>query len=526
MNNLNEKSYWASPLRFAGELENRFLDDYYSNSILLCRLGLAASLLLYMAFGILDTYVFPDSQDMVWLVRYLLVTPLYFTVFLLSFSPFFKKIMQPAVAIGVIVAGLGIVAIIEAANSNEIGQLLYFGGLILVPMVGYSFLRLRFVYATSANLIVAAAYLIAEIFYGRIFTHEAGLPIFISNCFFIFSANMAGMATCYGLEYFARRAFLSQYLLDQERAGEQRKREQTEAMLRVLSQAIGGVVHDLGNPLVSVQTGVQVLGMLIDEGVTDRHRLAKFVDIVNGGAEMLNCLRLSLIEQTRVLEGKPIPVDLQSVSVRKLVEKSSRYQKPGFVSGRQVTINGEEIDIQADEMKLITVIMNLIDNALKYSDGEVRIVWELRDEMIDIAVLDCGRNGRGISAAQASQLFVAFGRLEAQAAIEGTGLGLLSARKIVEAHGGEVFIQGHTDGTPDSPYFSTASQGRSLAMPAGFRTAFVVSCPHLRLLQDFNEFEARAYDPITDPRVFDSLASSTISGGDSPFHFPPYARAH
>ena len=58
-------------------------------------------------------------------------------------------------------------------------------------------------------------------------------------------------------ERLARSAFLANDLLDQERHHEKRKREQTEGMLQVLGQAIGGIVHDLGNPLGAVQGGAQ-----------------------------------------------------------------------------------------------------------------------------------------------------------------------------------------------------------------------------------------------------------------------------
>ena len=126
--------------------------------------------------------------------------------------------------------------------------------------------------------------------------------------------------------------------------------------------------------------------------------------------------------------------------------------------------------------------MNLIGNALKYSDGAVRVEWraacnEGGEPLLLMAVLDAGTRGIGISREQAARLFRAFGRLESHAQIEGTGLGLLSVQKIVEAHGGETFIEGFEDGTPASGPFTTA-RGRYPALLHGdFRTAFVATCP-------------------------------------------------
>lgn len=184
------------------------------------------------------------------------------------------------------------------------------------------------------------------------------------------------------------------------------------------------------------------------------------------------------MEQTRVIEGKPIPVERKPTSLRRMIEAGIRYQKPRFARGRQVVIDGEDLQISVDEMKLITVFMNLIGNAMKYSDGEIRVCWRTQADRTWIAILDQGQAGRGISEAQVRDLFVAFGRLEAHARIEGTGLGLLSVRKILEAHEGEVYIEGHQNGSSASPVFSTAQTAYSSMLRAGFLTAFVLVCPN------------------------------------------------
>ena len=190
--------------------------------------------------------------------------------------------------------------------------------------------------------------------------------------------------------------------------------------------------------------------------------------MIYDGAEMLNYLRLSLIEQTRVLEGKPIPVDLKATPIKTVVERGAQFQKPSFVRHRTVGIADAPDTICADAMKLTTVFMSLIGNALKYSDGDIQVRWLPYDfpdakggtakPVLLIAVLDQGTGGKGITEAQARQLFVPFGRLAAHDAVEGTGLGLLSVRSIVEAHGGEIYIEGTMDGTADAPGFTTTAR--------------------------------------------------------------------
>jgi signal transduction histidine kinase len=467
----------AVRLRFAPPLEAQFRADYFENSLVLARAALAGLMLMWVSFGVLDIYTLPVSLPKVWMVRYGVMFPLWFIVLLWSFHPSFSRAMQISISLLVFAGGCSITAMTAMAQPEELGHLLYYSGLILAPLCGYSFLRLRFWFATVANFAVLLVYLVTALGYQRILEAPQGATILINNLFFVVGANIAGMATCYSLEYSARRAFIANYLLEEERLGEQRKREHTEAMLQILSQAIGGVVHDLGNPLTSVQTGVQTLELVLKMPQPNQKTVWDLISFIDRGAQMLNALRLSLMEQTRVLEGKPTPVDLHPTPIRAIVEAAASHQDPRYRGERPITLSGPDCEVVADEMKLTTVFMNLIGNALKYSEGEVHIGWHIEGTRVLIAVSDQGHEGRGITQEQAQRLFVAFSRLEAHSKVQGTGLGLLSVRHILSAHGGEVFIEGTLDGTADSAPFSTAETEHRPVRAPDFRTAFVVTCP-------------------------------------------------
>lgn len=262
-----------------------------------------------------------------------------------------------------------------------------------------------------------------------------------------------------------------------ERQEERRQRERTEARLQVLSRAAGAMVHDLGNPLTSVQAGVGTLETLLEEGRTDPEALRELIGIAQEGTEMLTYLRQALLEEVRALEGREIPLELRPTSLRPVLEAAARSQRLRVPSGREVMLVGEDLELHADSMRLVTVFMNLIANALKYSDGDVRVTWRAAGERALVAVLDRGTEGRGLTRDQAGRLFVPFGRLEAHAQVEGTGLGLLSARRTVEAHGGELYVEGFADGTPDAEPFTTAAGAYPSMLEEGFRTAFVAACP-------------------------------------------------
>ena len=465
----------ARRLRFPVALERQFQRVYFDNSLAICRVAMAMTLLMWMAFGVLDYFVLPVSRPQVWFVRFFVISPVLLIIFLLSFTRYFRRLMQFGLFVDVLVGGFGLILISATAQPNEPGYSFYYAGLMLIPLISYSFARMRFWNATIANWIVVLVYVASAVFSQNILQIPQGKTTFLNSIFFILAANVAGMGACYSLELYARQTFVANYLLQLERDEQKRKREQTESALHVLSQAIGIIVHDLGTPLTSIQLGADTLELSIEKGKDDRDNLHRITGFIKNGAQLLNYLRLSLMEQLRVLEGQPVPIDAEPTSLREIIEAGIRYQKPRFANGREVVLADGDIEINLDKMRMITVFMNLIGNALKYSDGKVSIFWRAEKECVLVAVADVGQNGRGITREQASQLFVAFGRLDMHKSIEGTGFGLLSAQKIIEAHGGQLWIEGTENGTPESPLFSGANWPTMLA--DDFRTAFVVSLP-------------------------------------------------
>lgn len=480
----------ARPLpRLAPELERRFQTDYYARvhpglrlvSLLLAAL-IAAQTLLMAGMPAPPDLAVGAPEFVLWLC-----------VFCLTWVRGFGRVWQPVlVLLGAVTAALVLGSLGHAISGppgftlggppgrggpphppSSIPMRFSFVLQMSVLMVTLSTLRLPF---RAASLLQGLVFAIGLGDFGTNLPAQA--DVLRDLRFIILPALLLLLAlllAAFAQERLARSAFYAGYLLEEERDDERRRREQTEGHLRVLARAIGGIVHDLGNPLTAVQLGADLLDMQADSG--SAAALRKTNGAVREGAQMLGALRLSLIEQTRVLEGKSIPVDRRAEPLRPIVEAGARFQNSRLTSGRALTLDGGDVDVCADRQKLVTVFMNLIGNALKYSDGEVRIVWRAAGDAVLVGVLDRGTQSRGVTETQAAQLFTPFGRLDIHAQAEGTGLGLVSARKIVEAHGGEIFVEGHTDGTPASPPFTTA-QGRypSLLTP-GFVTGFVIACP-------------------------------------------------
>jgi light-regulated signal transduction histidine kinase (bacteriophytochrome) len=107
--------------------------------------------------------------------------------------------------------------------------------------------------------------------------------------------------------------------------------------------------------------------------------------------------------------------------------------------GARVTV-GELPTVRGDRAQLVSLLQNLISNALKFHGEQpprVRIDGRRAGELWELSVAD---NGIGIEADYVERIFMIFQRLHSREAYEGTGIGLALARKIVEYHGGEIWL--------------------------------------------------------------------------------------
>ena len=98
--------------------------------------------------------------------------------------------------------------------------------------------------------------------------------------------------------------------------------------------------------------------------------------------------------------------------------------------------------MHADELRLERILHNLLENAVKYSPdgGKIKVSARLEDDHMVIGVSD---EGIGISLHDQARLFSPFERLAAQRleGVKGIGLGLLVCRRLVEAHGGRIWVE-------------------------------------------------------------------------------------
>jgi PAS domain S-box-containing protein len=210
----------------------------------------------------------------------------------------------------------------------------------------------------------------------------------------------------------------------------QRSNEELEQFAYVAS-------HDLQEPLRMISSYVQLISKRIDSGKTEG--LGEYMEFAIGGVNRIQALISDLLQYSRVhRKGSPFAeVDLNEVMT--IVTKAHLMNRISE-TGALVTF-GPMPKVMGDSFQLIRLLQNLVDNALKFrkpdNTPEVTVTAEDRGDYWKFAVSD---NGIGIDDKFYSRIFVIFQRLHAREEYEGTGIGLAVCKKIVERHGGEMWV--------------------------------------------------------------------------------------
>jgi signal transduction histidine kinase len=194
--------------------------------------------------------------------------------------------------------------------------------------------------------------------------------------------------------------------------------------------------HDLQEPLRMVASYTQLLSRRY-KGKLDENA-DEFIGFVVDGVTRMKRLLQDLLTYSRVgSQQKPlVPTSCETVLQRALSNLTASVEE----SGAEITHTPMPM-VLGDEVQLEQLLQNLIGNALKFRGKEkpkVHVAAEpLKDGQWQLSVRD---NGIGIEPGQFSRLFVVFQRLHGAGEYPGTGIGLAICKKIVERHGGRIWI--------------------------------------------------------------------------------------
>ena len=238
----------------------------------------------------------------------------------------------------------------------------------------------------------------------------------------------------------------------QNARAEREAREALEASNRAKSDFLSRMSHELRTPLNAVLGFARLMRLDAAKPPPAEH-VERLQRIEDAGAHLLALVN-DVLDLSRVESGQ-MTVSLEPLDLRTSLEDAISMVLPlagvvgvrTWISGRQddfITLGLDddvEVTVLADRVRLRQVLVNLLSNAVKYNraGGEVRVGWQIAEGRCEVFVKD---DGVGMGPDKIDQLFEPFNRLGAEnSKIEGTGIGLVLSRRLMELMRGELRVE-------------------------------------------------------------------------------------
>jgi signal transduction histidine kinase len=232
-----------------------------------------------------------------------------------------------------------------------------------------------------------------------------------------------------------------------------RKNEQQDAFLNA-------VTHELKTPVASIKLYLETL----QQREVPAEKRDHFYRIMRDDADRLMGTIEQILEASRV--GNRRAVDRQPLSFLQLVEecvetaRSRHHLHPDQIGLQKKLPTGDRAQLRGDALELKSAVTNLLDNAVKYSGGEVKVLVELErldSQRVALRVRDFGV---GIPEAELKRIFSRFYRIPnaVAARVKGTGLGLFIVQNVARRHGGRVYAESQGAGLGSTFTLELASE--------------------------------------------------------------------
>lgn len=221
--------------------------------------------------------------------------------------------------------------------------------------------------------------------------------------------------------------------------------EHLKELDRAKSEFMSIASHQLRTPLAGIMGYLSMIDSG-DFGAVNKEQVPVVKDILEATKRLIRMVNIFL-NVTRIEAGRFI-LNYTKVPFHEVIEAMYKELKP-TADGKHVKLTYAKTQlptVDADADKIKDVVLNLIDNAIKYSpQGSVHVFAEANNAVVHVMVKD---TGVGIAPVEAKNLFSKFVRGSGIARVEpnGSGLGLFIAKKIVEEHGGRIWVESEGEG--------------------------------------------------------------------------------
>ena len=216
-------------------------------------------------------------------------------------------------------------------------------------------------------------------------------------------------------------------------------RDEAERANKAKSEFLARMSHEFRTPMTSIIGYAQLLELEVD-GYTESS-LSHTKEILNASYHLLDLIN-ELLDLTKIESGH-LEISMGKVSINELLQQCMTLMKPQ-AEKRHVElidqISGKDHIVQADFTRIKQVLLNLLSNAVKYNHeyGSVTLSSEVTEnKMLKISVID---TGEGLSKEDIAKLFTSFERLNPINNVEGTGIGLVISKHLVELMAGTIGV--------------------------------------------------------------------------------------
>ncbi|MCI4668248.1 MAG: PAS domain-containing protein [Bacteroidia bacterium] len=231
--------------------------------------------------------------------------------------------------------------------------------------------------------------------------------------------------------------------ITQRKLMQQEKEEalkQEKKLMEMQAKFVSIASHQFRTPLSVIRSNVELLDMIREQGkLSEKARnFRKICERLNGEVDHLTSLMDDILEMGRIEQGN-ITAHMKCVDLLNLIDLIISHEAKILGPDRNVefSVEGEPYNLMLDPHLLTNVLINVLSNAFKYSQGakdpEIRLVYG--EENTSLSVVDYGI---GIPTEEQERLFESWFRASNTNGIRGTGLGLSISKKFIEAMGGDI----------------------------------------------------------------------------------------
>jgi two-component system OmpR family sensor kinase len=236
-----------------------------------------------------------------------------------------------------------------------------------------------------------------------------------------------------------------QVLLRLEDITNTKELERMKKIDQMKTEFIANISHELRTPLSAIKAYSETINDSVES--LDPVTLKEFMGTIIDQSDHLTFLLDQLLDFSR-MERKDLNLEKSNFNIIELIKKAKESNKEKYEQHSveiELKLPEEAVMVNADEKRIKQVLINLISNAVKYSNKEmdekkVIVSLETEGDEVTIAVKD---NGLGIEESELDKIFNKFYRIDSSLTyeVEGTGLGLAICREIIHEHGKEITVE-------------------------------------------------------------------------------------